>query len=101
LILGATFFIDATVTLVRRVLRRQRVYEAHRSHAYQWLARRWHSHERVTILVLLVNLLWLLPCAVLTMWRPAWASWIVIAALLPVAMGAVAAGAGRAETSSR
>jgi len=29
--------VDATVTLLKRLLRGERVYEAHRSHAYQWL----------------------------------------------------------------
>ena len=61
LILGGVFFVDATVTLIRRVLRGDRVYEAHRSHAYQWLARRWQSHESVTITTTAVNVLWLLP----------------------------------------
>ena len=37
------FFVDATVTLVRRGLRGERVHEAHRPHAYQWLARRWQA----------------------------------------------------------
>src|SRR5204863_14870 len=39
LLLGGAFFVDATVTLVRRMLRGEAVHEAHRSHAYQWLAR--------------------------------------------------------------
>src|SRR5262249_277790 len=48
LILGGVFFVDATMTLARRCLRGERVLEAHRSHAYQWLARRWGSHSKVT-----------------------------------------------------
>src|SRR6202012_5712270 len=65
LVLGGVFFVDATVTLIHRAVRGQRVHEAHRSHAYQWLARRWRSHLRVTGVALLVNLLWLFPCAVI------------------------------------
>jgi Fuc2NAc and GlcNAc transferase len=61
LTLGGVFFVDTTVTLIRRLLRRERVYEAHRSHAYQWLSRRWKSHRRVTLLVVSINVLWLLP----------------------------------------
>jgi Fuc2NAc and GlcNAc transferase len=34
LILGGLFFVDATVTLLRRLARGERVYQAHRSHAY-------------------------------------------------------------------
>src|SRR5947207_2584935 len=55
LILGGVFFVDATVILLRRVARGERVYQAHRSHAYQWLARRWGSHGQVTCAVLIVN----------------------------------------------
>ena len=45
-ILTAPFVADATVTLVARIARGERWYNAHRSHAYQWLARRWGSHVR-------------------------------------------------------
>jgi Fuc2NAc and GlcNAc transferase len=97
LILGAVFFVDATVTLLRRLARRERVYEAHRSHAYQWLARRWQSHRRVTVAVLLVNFFWLLPCALVAVRHPVWAGWMVVLAIVPVTVAALLAGAGRAE----
>jgi len=63
LILGAAFITDATVTLVRRVLNRERVFEAHRRHAYQALSRRWQSHRKVTLAFIALNLIWLLPLA--------------------------------------
>jgi Fuc2NAc and GlcNAc transferase len=63
LILFGVFFVDATVTLVRRMLSGQRWYEAHRSHAYQRAARRWASHKRISLSVLAINLCWLLPWA--------------------------------------
>ena len=96
--LGGIFFVDATLTLVRRLLRRERVYEAHRSHAYQWLARRWASHRRVTLVVIGVNLFWLLPCALLAQSHPESAVTILLAAFAPLVVAAVAAGAGRAES---
>lgn len=99
LILGGVFFIDATVTLARRLVRAERVFEAHRSHAYQWLARRWRSHKSVTVAVIVVNLFWLLPCAMLAELNPTWASWWVILALAPVTIGALCAGAGRREVA--
>ena len=58
LILGGVFFVDATVTLLRRAIRRERLHQAHRCHAYQRLARQWGSHRRVTITVMLLNLGW-------------------------------------------
>ena len=97
LILGGAFFTDATVTLVRRAFRNERVHEAHRSHAYQWLARRWGSHVKVTLTVVTVNLAWLLPCAVLATLLPRYALRCAIIALAVLAVPAVALGAGRRE----
>jgi glycosyltransferase WbpL len=100
LILGGAFFVDATVTLVRRILRNERVHEAHRSHAYQWLARRWGSHGKATVAVLGVNLAWLLPCAAFAARHPGYAAASVIIALAPLAVLAVAVGSGRKEASA-
>jgi Fuc2NAc and GlcNAc transferase len=63
LILGAAFVADASVTLFRRIARGERISDAHRSHAYQRLARRFGSHRSVTLLYLAVNLAWLGPLA--------------------------------------
>jgi Fuc2NAc and GlcNAc transferase len=84
LILGGLFFVDATVTLVRRLLRAERVYEAHRNHAYQRVARRWHSHGKVTLAVMGINISWLLPCAVFAARRPSYAAACAVAALTPL-----------------
>jgi len=63
LILLGFFIVDATWTLVRRLLRGVKVYEAHRSHAYQIASRRFGAHLPVTLGVLAVNVLWLFPIA--------------------------------------
>jgi Fuc2NAc and GlcNAc transferase len=97
LILGGSFFVDATVTLIRRLLRGERTYEAHRTHAYQWLARRWRSHKKVTLAVLAINVLWLLPCAWVGTVRPNLAGWMLLVALSPLVVVALLAGAGRRE----
>ena len=47
LLLGV-FVFDATATLVRRVLRGERFYDAHRSHAYQRAVQAVGSHARVS-----------------------------------------------------
>ncbi len=47
-LLGAVFVFDATVTLVRRMMRGERWYAAHKSHAYQRAVRSGFSHARVT-----------------------------------------------------
>jgi Fuc2NAc and GlcNAc transferase len=63
LILLGVFIVDATWTLLRRLLRKVRVYEAHRSHAYQFAARRYGGHLPVTLAVAAINVFWLLPVA--------------------------------------
>lgn len=63
LILLGVFIVDATVTLIRRLLNGCKVYEAHRSHAYQFASRSFGAHLPVTMAVLAINCLWLLPIA--------------------------------------
>jgi Fuc2NAc and GlcNAc transferase len=63
LVLLGVFIVDATVTLIRRLLRGERVYEAHRSHAYQHASREFGAHRPVTLAVAAVNVLWLTPWA--------------------------------------
>jgi Fuc2NAc and GlcNAc transferase len=65
LILLGVFVTDASVTLFRRLLRGEKVYEAHRSHAYQFAARFYGGHRPVTLAVLIINIIWLIPMALL------------------------------------
>jgi Fuc2NAc and GlcNAc transferase len=64
ILLGA-FIVDATVTLLRRVKRGDKFYEAHRSHAYQYASRKIEKHYPVSLAFGIINLFWLLPVAVL------------------------------------
>lgn len=97
LVLGAFFVADASVTLVRRVLAGERWFEAHRSHAYQRLSRRWGSHRPVTLLVIGVNLLWLAPLALASLAWPRWAGVIVALAYGPLVTAALVLGAGKKD----
>ncbi|MEN6327029.1 MAG: glycosyltransferase family 4 protein [Syntrophomonas sp.] len=56
LLLLGVFIIDATVTLVKRLRKREKIYEAHRSHVYQLAVQAGYSHKQVTFTVLLVNI---------------------------------------------
>jgi UDP-N-acetylmuramyl pentapeptide phosphotransferase/UDP-N-acetylglucosamine-1-phosphate transferase len=49
LVLGP-FLLDASITLVRRMLRGERIYEAHRTHFYQSLADLLASHSTTTLI---------------------------------------------------
>ncbi|MDP2902338.1 MAG: glycosyltransferase family 4 protein [Methylovulum sp.] len=63
LILLGVFIVDATWTLMRRFLSGEKVYEAHRSHAYQYASRHYGAHKPVTLVVAMINLCWLTPLA--------------------------------------
>ncbi len=84
LILLGVFFVDATVTLVRRMIRGDKVYEAHRSHAYQWASRIVGSHKKVTVAVFLLNLLWLTPLAFLVVYNKLDGAFATMIAYLPL-----------------
>jgi len=55
--------VDIAIVLFDRILRKEKFYEAHCSHAYQHAARQLNSHIRVTLSIGLINLIWLLPIA--------------------------------------
>jgi Fuc2NAc and GlcNAc transferase len=95
MILSGVFVVDATVTLLRRLVRGDRWFEAHRQHAYQYLASRWKKHLPVTILVCAINLFWLFPWAWIAALYPAYAMWCALAALAPLVIIALLLGAGR------
>jgi UDP-N-acetylmuramyl pentapeptide phosphotransferase/UDP-N-acetylglucosamine-1-phosphate transferase len=49
LVVFAPFIVDATITLVRRILRGEKVWQAHRDHYYQRLVRMGWSHRRTAL----------------------------------------------------
>lgn len=66
LILLAAFIADSSVTLLCRLLNGERIHDAHRTHLYQLLARKWGTHSRVVMLYTVVNITVLLPLAVIS-----------------------------------
>ncbi len=94
LILLGVFLVDATYTLVSRMARGERWYAPHRSHGFQHLARRF-GHERTTLLVVRVNLLWLAPCAAVAQRYPSYAWPCLFAAWAPLVVAAWWFGAGQ------
>lgn len=106
LILAGVFVSDATVTLLRRMMAGERWMQAHRSHAYQHLSRRWHGlgkrgHRRVTCLVLAVNVLWLVPLAGASIAWPQWQWGFAVLAHTPLLVTVIRLGAGRPEAQAR
>ena len=52
-----TFIMDAGVTFIGRLIRRENVFAAHRSHLYQRLVLAGHKHETISSLYILLTLL--------------------------------------------
>ncbi|MDH0646288.1 glycosyltransferase family 4 protein [Pseudomonas sp. GD03858] len=97
LILLGVFVVDATFTLIRRLLRGDKVYEAHRSHAYQFASRRVGGHLPVTLAVALLTMCWLLPVAACVMLFGIDGFVGLLIAYVPLAGLAVAYNAGGVE----
>ena len=99
LLLLGVFIVDATLTLFMRVMSKQRWHEGHASHAYQNAARRYKSHAKVTLTVVLINLFWLGPLAWLSLQYPKMGLVITVIGLLPLLLLAKRFGAGKENFS--
>lgn len=98
IILLGVFIVDATYTLVNRILHKEAWYAPHRSHAYQHLAGR-IGHARTTAMVAACNLLWLGPWAAIVQWHPKFALPCLLAAWTPLVVVAHFLGAGDSSGS--
>ena len=83
-ILLGVFVVDSTVTLLVRFMSGEKWYEGHSCHAYQNAARKWRSHQRVVISILLINLTWLAPLSWLSFLYPEIGFYICLVALAPL-----------------
>lgn len=92
-VLLSVFVVDATVTLVRRVLRGQPWAHAHRQHAYQHMASR-YGHKAVVLAVLCINLLVLLPLALLAGKHPEYGVYFTVLGIIPLLFISLYCGAG-------
>lgn len=97
LVMLGVFVVDATWTLLNRYRRKCRLSEAHRTHAFQYAARRWQSHRNVTLTVLLINSLWLAPIAVMIVLGQLDGAFGLVIAYLPLAFLAYHLNAGVPE----
>jgi UDP-N-acetylmuramyl pentapeptide phosphotransferase/UDP-N-acetylglucosamine-1-phosphate transferase len=59
-LLPAYYVTDATVTLLRRAFRGEKIWQAHSEHAYQRAVRAGWSHRKVVGIIAAVNMLLLL-----------------------------------------
>ncbi|APR71764.1 MraY family glycosyltransferase [Acinetobacter haemolyticus] len=93
------FIVDATFTLIRRVMNGHKMYDAHRSHAYQYASRKYNSHTAVTLGVLVINIVWLLPTAYLASQSVLMPELLILIAYIPLIVLAIYFGAGKTENA--
>jgi len=93
LILLVGFWFDASYTLGVRIVTGQAFADAHRSHLYQILSRRW-GHGRTTALFGAHAVVWLGPLAALSVAFPRWQAAWLIAACAPAACACIVFRAG-------
>ncbi len=88
------FIVDATVTLIRRLLRGEKIWQAHRTHYYQRLVRMGWGQKRT----LAVEYMLMLACSLSALWAkdlPEWAQmavlgfWLLAYVLFILALGAL------------
>jgi Fuc2NAc and GlcNAc transferase len=96
-ILLGVFIVDATLTLLRRIVDGKRWYEAHRNHAYQHAAQRWNSHRKITLSVLSINIFWLFPLGWLAAIKPEWGASLTAGAYMPIIILAFYLHAGKSQ----
>ena len=79
LLVFSPFVVDATVTLVRRVLHGEKPWQAHRSHYYQRLVRLGASHKRLALMEYALMLALALSALTVLRFAPALASALLVA----------------------
>ena len=95
IILLAVFVSDATITLIRRLLRKEKPHVAHRNHAYQHLAIRFNSHSKVALIILSINVVWLFPIAFLVANKQLAGTTGVVVAYIPLLTAVLILNAGK------
>jgi Fuc2NAc and GlcNAc transferase len=77
-ILLSVFIMDATLTLIKRVITGEQWYTAHRGHAYQRLIQLGVSHSQLVWAVFFINVCLLWPVACVAYKWPALSFYVVI-----------------------
>jgi Fuc2NAc and GlcNAc transferase len=73
ILIMAVFIIDATLTLLTRVIRRERWYTAHAQHVYQRLIAQGWPHSKVMMVYQIINVVLILPAIMLAEIYPQYA----------------------------
>jgi Fuc2NAc and GlcNAc transferase len=83
IIIMAFFWIDATITITRRFIRKAKIFSAHKEHAFHKATAKF-GHWKVSLFIILVTLFWLNPMARFAVKNINMALPVTIAAVLPI-----------------
>lgn len=78
ILIFSPFIVDATVTLLRRLIAGNKIWEAHKTHYYQILAQSGWGHKRTVLWEYGLMLLCAMS-AVFALGQPPWVHWLIIA----------------------
>ncbi|MCJ8275831.1 MAG: hypothetical protein MJK18_03245, partial [Bdellovibrionales bacterium] len=84
IIIFGFFIVDATYTLIMRIVTRQNPFAAHKQFGFHKLMAKGWSHTKVSALYTMVIVLWLFPLANLASINDSWGMMIVVIAYLPL-----------------
>lgn len=99
LIIMGVFVTDSTFTLLRRLINRKRVFQAHRDHAFQHAAKKLNSHKLTTVIVIFINLVFLAPLAALVAFSQIDGVVGVLVAYAPLVLLVIKLEAGKEQSS--
>jgi len=77
ILIFSPFIVDATVTLLRRLINGEKIWEAHKTHFYQILAQSGWGHKRTVLWEYGLMLLCAMS-AVFALGQPLWVHWVII-----------------------
>jgi len=78
LLLNVLFVVDATCTLLRRIVTRENIFAAHRTHLYQRLLQAGMTHGQVAAGAIAINVAFVLPLAVYSYFVPTITPWAIL-----------------------
>lgn len=88
MIIMGIFIVDATYTLLRRLITGEKIHHAHTDHTFQHIIQRDFGHARVSAGVFIINVIWLAPFAYLSMTLFSHSFLFLVIAYLPLVITA-------------
>ena len=87
LILLSIFYVETTITLIVRLIRRENVFKSHHSlHAYQQLIIRTGKHNKPAIFSIIISMIWTIPMSILSYNFPNYGFYITLITCIPLSI---------------